>query len=269
MKSINLIDIDQIISLQQDVSEEINDFNLFKFFKTIILENDINCDKDTVIFYTFIERLKRYNIFVLQDQKQHNISIIPHIFSTHYINHQTKNIDLYVTDRFFALYCSGQLQCFKTLEGSDEVSSIDIENYISSFLDIKIDNIYNIDNSQFQSIKEEYINHYTKIKQLKKPKEQLNINKWLPIVVIVALFMAFIYYDNYYIDNEFKQIETKKVEKIILPIVTAIIDNSVLIDGRWYDEKQEYNSYIIEDIGLNEVILIKNESKHIIRINGE
>ncbi len=266
MKSINLIDIDQIISLQKDVSEEINDSNLFKFFKTIILENDITFDKDTVVFYTFIERLKRYNIFVLQDQKQHNISIIPHIFSTHYINHKTKNIDLYVTDRFFALYCSGQLQCFKTLEGSDEVSSIDIENYISSFIDIKIDNIYNIDNYQFKSIKEEYINHYTKIKQLKSPKEKLN--KWLPIVAVVALFMAFTYYYND-TNNATKQIETKKVEKIILPTITSIIDNSILIDGIWYDEKQKYDTYIIEDVDLSEVTLIKNEVRHIIRINGE
>ncbi len=268
MKSINLIDIDQIISLQKDVSEEINDLNLFKFFKTVILENDINFDKDTVVFYTFIERIKRYNIFIVQEQRQHNISIIPHIFSTKYINNQTKNIDLYVTDRFFALYCAGQLQCFKTLEGSDEVSSIDIENYISSFIDIKIDNIYNIDNKKFKSIKEDYLNHYTKIKQLKKPKEKLNFNRWLPIIVIVVLLISFTYYYNH-TNNEVKYLETKKVEKITLPSITAIIDNSILIDGVWYDEKQKYNSYIIEDIGLNEVILINNEVQHIIRINSE
>ncbi len=269
MKSTKLLDIEHIVSIEKSVSEEISKSNLFNFFKTNIIQDDIVFDKDTVIFYTFIKRINRYNIFIIQNQTNQNISITPHIFSVKYITNKSEGVDLYITDKFFVLYCNGQLQCFKAIEG-DKISSDDIENYISSHVDIQVDNIYTIDNNQFEAIKKEYVKSYSKVKKLNKLQQRSNSSKWLLLAIVSILLISYIYYfmktSDIHKEEKCMRIET---EKIVLPTITAVIDNSILINGMWYDVKQKYKEYTIESMNSDQIILIKDKKKYPIRISNE
>ena len=55
--------------------------------------------------------------------------------------------------------------------------------------------------------------------------------------------------------TEIKKIEEKKLQ------VDAIINKSILINGKWYKTNDKVNGYTIKNIGYNSATLIRNEKE--------
>ncbi len=206
----------QIISIK--VTEQITPQFLQEFLKTTLESNNILITNTTLVWYSFIEEIKLYEIYITKSTN-HNVDIYPNILNGFYnTNNKSSTIDLFILDNFFAVYKYGKLYCFKHIKNS---STKDIQNYIIQNYQLNLNNTINYDNIQFNKLLDLY----------KKSKNNANIAKFIKlkkdnsflffiisfiVSIIVFLFFLFSAYNTNLktIDKQFlnMQIKYKKLQ---------------------------------------------------------
>ena len=97
------ISTDQIITLELDVSEEIDNNSLRNFVLTSLDLNNKEYSSKDLICATYIEELKQYQILLIdKDYPKATFQV----FELFYKN-KSEGLDLYLTDKFFCLYKNG------------------------------------------------------------------------------------------------------------------------------------------------------------------
>ena len=125
-----------IKSLLIDVSEEIENKNLKKFFFTSLKLNNLNINKNDFVSLNFISELNKYQVLICSNYLKYAIF---QIFEQFYLQKENINcFDLYLTNDFFCLYKNGKFYYYQNLESKIPIN--DLIEYINKSFFIKIDN---------------------------------------------------------------------------------------------------------------------------------
>jgi len=200
------IETSKIIIIDKYVPEKIETKFLNNFLVTTLQYNNINVDQKTYIWYNYIEYHKLYEIYVIQHQSS-NFNLYPNIFETYYKQQSVKTIDIFIKNNCFSLYKYGKLYAFKTYK---ESSYNDIKLFAEQKYQLKIDNIYHIDNNLFDDLLHKYIDLKYKseinFKQLIVSKQHFYFIYYSLSVIIVFLIYSF----NNYTTKIDQLIDTQK-----------------------------------------------------------
>ena len=269
------IDIDNVIIIEKNVTEEIEKKNLKYFIHTILNEQNHFFDRKTHIFYSFIPSSLKYIIYLTNNKYSKYNSLLPHIFTVMYfLKKLDKNkIDLFTTKNFFALYLYGDMVYYRKIE--ENTHQKDIKNYIEKIFNIIFDNEYNYDEHAVNDIKINYMHNYNKISKIASLNDK---NETKIILIYLLLFLnilvglGIIYvnqYSNYTSNKKAIKIHAKNDLVVKLPVIRAVLLNSILINNVWYNKNDTYKSFLIQDINSNYVVLKKYNKIFNIKISND
>lgn len=142
----------QIKSLFVDVSEEIENKNLKKFISTTLILNNLTLNKNDFLYINFISEINKYQILIFPKQFKY---MIFQIFEHLYIDKNSNNYDLYLTESFFCLYKNGKFYYSQNLESKIVIE--DLISYLNKIFSIKIDNYAVIDEFYQKELEREYL----------------------------------------------------------------------------------------------------------------
>ena len=257
----DFVSIEDIQIIQEKVSEQISTNFLYKFIHTSILNAKLIPSKYN-IYYKYIQDIDIYNIYLLPKVNKEQI-LIPYIFtslySTNKLNYNENH--LFIAQNYFVVYINGNMQCFNKIE--DTSTNNDIKYYVNKHLKINIDTIYEISKNYEQEIKEQYISEYNNIKKLVKLEKQTKKNYIYIVLICVSLVFLFAYIKISQPNKSIKKahtIKVKKIQKLKLPTIKAIVNKNALIDNIWYKKDDNVSVYLIENI-TNEYVNFKYLNK--------
>jgi len=264
---INLVDIQDIITIQKSVTEEISNRHLKDFFFNILEEYDIQSDTYE-LFYVFSNQRKQYNIFLVKNEINKTNILIPYIFTYNYFSKKllSSGVDLFITKDFFVLYINGNMECFK--DNEETSTEEDIKIFLEKYIDMNIDNTYNISEEELELIKSKYTNNYKKIKQINKINSKNNIKliSFISIIILLAIFSINIKEEennNLIIEEPVnKKVLTKLDIQVVLPIIKARVDNCILIENQWLKVGDTYNKFMLLNINDTYVEFNHNDTKY-------
>lgn len=208
----SLIKTCDIQTVTISVTEEIKKQFINEFLTTILETHNILCDENTYIWYKFINQINVYEIYVIDNESSHFI-MESQILSTFYTKNKDYNkIDLFILKDFFVLYSDGQLYSFKSFKESNDE---DIKNYVIQTYKIGLDNIYKIDNVEFQKLKVLYESELANknslnFVRLKKNNTFLIFKIFTSISIIVFLFIIYNTFDNKFYNLDSKLLDIQK-----------------------------------------------------------
>ncbi len=225
---LNFIDTSKIQVVAIKVTEKINSQFLQEFLKTTLESNNIPITNTTLVWHSFIEEVKLYEIYIINDTN-HNIDIYPNILSQFYNNTKNNNTtDLFILDNFFAIYKNSKLYCFKSIKNS---SIKDIKNYVEQTYQLNLDNTASYDDIKFNTL----LNSYKESKSdLNKPKfirlKENNSFLFFIIFLIISIgIFIFILFNTYNtsinsIDNKLSnmQIKYQKLQNKEVPYIKIV-----------------------------------------------
>ncbi len=142
----------QIKLLFVDVSEEIENKNLKKFISTTFILNNLTLNKNDFLYINFITEINKYQILIFPKQFKY---MVFQIFEHLYIDKDSNNYDLYLTNSFFCLYKNGKFYYSQNLESKVIVE--DLISYLNKIFSIKIDNYKFIDEFYQKELEKEYL----------------------------------------------------------------------------------------------------------------
>jgi hypothetical protein len=159
---LNIIPLEQLISIEINVSEKIDDKNLKDFVLTSLELNNKNYSNNDLIYATYIEELNQYQIFIVN--YKYKIATFQ-IFELFY-EEKTEGLDLYLADDFFCLYKNGFFYYYQTIEFVLETE--EFLEFINKKFNTEINNYKRIEKDYLEELKNEYVskNKKTTIKNI-------------------------------------------------------------------------------------------------------
>ena len=196
----NYISSDQIITLELDVSEEIDNNSLRNFVLTSLNLNNKEYSANDLIYTTYIKELKQYQILLINNKFSKAEFQVFELF----YKDKAEGLDLYLCDKFFCLYKNGIFYYYQAIEFSLTID--EFLDFISKKFNTNVNNYKKIEVEELEKLKNEYL-------QNKKKSSLKNINKKRNnsfIFYLIYLFLL-IYICIYYIEQN----STNNVEKPI------------------------------------------------------
>lgn len=194
------ISSDQIITLELDVSEEIDNNSLRNFVLTSLNLNNKEYSANDLIYTTYIKELKQYQILLINNKFSKAEFQVFELF----YKDKAEGLDLYLCDKFFCLYKNGIFYYYQAIEFSLTID--EFLDFISKKFNTNVNNYKKIEVEELEELKNEYL-------QNKKKSSLKNINKKRNnsfIFYLIYLFLL-IYICIYYIEQN----STNNVEKPI------------------------------------------------------
>lgn len=194
----NYISSDQIITLELDVSEEIDNNSLRNFVLTSLNLNNKEYSANDLIYTTYIKELKQYQILLINNKFSKAEFQVFELF----YKDKAEGLDLYLCDKFFCLYKNGIFYYYQAIEFSLTID--EFLDFISKKFNTNVNNYKKIEVEELEKLKNEYL-------QNKKKSSLKNINKKRNnsfIFYLIYLFLL-IYICIYYIEQN----STNNVEK--------------------------------------------------------
>jgi hypothetical protein len=194
------ISSDQIITLELDVSEEIDNNSLRNFVLTSLNLNNKEYSANDLIYTTYIKELKQYQILLINNKFSKAEFQVFELF----YKDKAEGLDLYLCDKFFCLYKNGIFYYYQAIEFSLTID--EFLDFISKKFNTNVNNYKKIEVEELEKLKNEYL-------QNKKKSSLKNINKKRNnsfIFYLIYLFLL-IYICIYYIEQN----STNNVEKPI------------------------------------------------------
>ena len=195
------ISSDQIITLELDVSEEIDNNSLRNFVLTSLNLNNKEYSANDLIYTTYIKELKQYQILLINNKFSKAEFQVFELF----YKDKAEGLDLYLCDKFFCLYKNGIFYYYQAIEFSLTID--EFLDFISKKFNTNVNNYKKIEVEELEELKNEYL-------QSKKKSSLKNINKKRNnsfIFYLIYLFLL-VYICIYYIEQN----STNNVEKPIL-----------------------------------------------------
>ncbi len=192
------ISSDQIITLELDVSEEIDNNSLRNFVLTSLNLNNKEYSANDLIYTTYIKELKQYQILLINNKFSKAEFQVFELF----YKDKAEGLDLYLCDKFFCLYKNGIFYYYQAIEFSLTID--EFLDFISKKFNTNVNNYKKIEVEELEKLKNEYL-------QNKKKSSLKNINKKRNnsfIFYLIYLFLL-IYICIYYIEQN----STNNVEK--------------------------------------------------------
>ena len=194
------ISSDQIITLELDVSEEIDNNSLRNFVLTSLNLNNKEYLANDLIYTTYIKELKQYQILLINNKFSKAEFQVFELF----YKDKAEGLDLYLCDKFFCLYKNGVFYYYQAIEFSLTID--EFLDFISKKFNTNVNNYKKIEVEELEELKSEYL-------QSKKKSSLKNINKKRNnsfIFYLIYLFLL-VYIFIYYIEQN----STNNVEKPI------------------------------------------------------
>ena len=194
------ISSDQIITLELDVSEEIDNNSLRNFVLTSLNLNNKEYSANDLIYTTYIKELKQYQILLINNKFSKAEFQVFELF----YKDKAEGLDLYLCDKFFCLYKNGVFYYYQAIEFSLTID--EFLDFISKKFNTNVNNYKKIEVEELEELKNEYL-------QSKKKSSLKNINKKRNnsfIFYLIYLFLL-VYVFIYYIEQN----STNNVEKPI------------------------------------------------------
>lgn len=194
------ISSDQIITLELDVSEEIDNNSLRNFVLTSLNLKNKEYSANDLIYTTYIKELKQYQILLINNKFSKAEFQVFELF----YKDKAEGLDLYLCDKFFCLYKNGVFYYYQAIEFSLTID--EFLDFISKKFNTNVNNYKKIEVEELEELKNEYL-------QSKKKSSLKNINKKRNnsfIFYLIYLFLL-VYIFIYYIEQN----STNNVEKPI------------------------------------------------------
>ena len=195
------ISTDQIITLELDVSEEIDNNSLRNFVLTSLDLNNKEYSSKDLVCATYIEELKQYQILLIdKDYPKATFQV----FELFYKN-KSEGLDLYLTDKFFCIYKNGTFYYYQAIEFSLTIE--EFLDFINKKFNTNVNNYKKIESNELEELKNKY--SLSKKKSSLKNINQRRDNSFIfYLIYIFLLILIFIYY--------IEQNSTNKTEKQII-----------------------------------------------------
>ena len=158
------ISSDQIITLELDVSEEIDNNSLRNFVLTSLNLNNKEYLANDLIYTTYIKELKQYQILLINNKFSKAEFQVFELF----YKDKAEGLDLYLCDKFFCLYKNGVFYYYQAIEFSLTID--EFLDFISKKFNTNVNNYKKIEVEELEKLKNEYL-------QNKKKSSLKNINK--------------------------------------------------------------------------------------------
>ena len=232
------ISSDQIITLELDVSEEIDNNSLRNFVLTSLNLNNKEYSANDLIYTTYIKELKQYQILLINNKFSKAEFQVFELF----YKDKAEGLDLYLCDKFFCLYKNGVFYYYQAIEFSLTID--EFLDFISKKFNTNVNNYKKIEVEELEELKSEYL-------QSKKKSSLKNINKKRNnsfIFYLIYLFLL-VYICIYYIEQN----STNNVEKPI--------PNTSNLD---YDKFKKEHTFISLENDFNKIF--ESINKHSLEI---
>ena len=232
------ISSDQIITLELDVSEEIDNNSLRNFVLTSLNLNNKEYSANDLIYTTYIKELKQYQILLINNKFSKAEFQVFELF----YKDKAEGLDLYLCDKFFCLYKNGVFYYYQAIEFSLTID--EFLDFISKKFNTNVNNYKKIEVEELEELKNEYL-------QSKKKSSLKNINKKRNnsfIFYLIYLFLL-VYICIYYIEQN----STNNVEKPI--------PNTSNLD---YDKFKKEHTFISLENDFNKIF--ESINKHSLEI---
>lgn len=194
------ISSDQIITLELDVSEEIDNNSLRNFVLTSLNLNNKEYLANDLIYTTYIKELKQYQILLINNKFSKAEFQVFELF----YKDKAEGLDLYLCDKFFCLYKNGVFYYYQAIEFSLTID--EFLDFISKKFNTNVNNYKKIEVEELEELKNEYLKSKKK-SSLKNINKKRNNSFIFYIIYLFLLVYVFIYY--------IEQNSTNNVEKPI------------------------------------------------------
>lgn len=228
-----------LILLQIEVSEKIENKNLKNFISTNFELKNITLNKNDKIFINYIEELKKYQIFVLDENYDFfNFQVFEQFYKEESSKEQN-SFDLYLCNGFFCLYKNGNFYYYQKLNQNIEYDEL-IE-FLNKKFNLTIDNFKQIEKSHLEELKNSYLE-----KNYKQTLPFINLKKDYSFLFFVFYLFALTIF-SFYI---FLKQETKEQVE-----ATFEVDIEVIKSKYKFQSFQEKLNTLSKDIDENSLVL--------------
>ena len=242
----NYAALEEIISIEVDVTEKIAEDNIKKFAFSSLSLNNKNFSNNDLIYINYIKQLKQYQIILINN----NYKYLPFQIFEQFYNKQTKGFDLYLCDNFFCLYKDGLFYYYQKIQLT--LSMEDFLDFIQRKFNAEINTYIKIEKDYLDELKNKYLqnNKSTTLKNINIKKN--NDFKFYLLYIILLFFASFYYYYNE--KNILKDINNELIKTD--NIESEKIKNKYLFVGIENDFKN-----ILKNIKLNNLEILFFEYK--------
>jgi hypothetical protein len=232
---LEFISLEQIISVEINVSEKIDDKNLKDFVLTSLELNNKTFNNNDLIYATYIEELNQYQIFILNNQ--YKIATFQ-VFELLY-EEKSEGLDLYLADDFFCLYKDGLFYYYQTIEFVLKID--EFLEFINKKFNTEINNYKRIEKDYLEELKDKYFlkNKKTTIQNINK-KSNNSFKIYLMYLFLLTSSCIYFYAHQFYIpknekiiDNQTLDFERFKKEHVFLSLENDF--NKILENIRVYN----------------------------------
>ncbi|MDY0052270.1 MAG: hypothetical protein RBR65_06990, partial [Aliarcobacter sp.] len=184
---INYIPKEKIISIEIDVSEQMDKSSLKDFVLTSLTLNNKEYTNNDLIYATYIHELKQYQIFLINNQYK----LVPFQIFELFYDKKTEGLDLYLTNDFFCLYKNGFFYYYQVIEFSLTIE--EFLEFINKKFNTSVNNYKKFEINELEELKNKYYskNRKTSLKNINIKKD----NSFIFYLIYVALLIyLYIYY---------------------------------------------------------------------------
>jgi len=155
IKTFEILDSSEIQSFSVKVTEQIRERYLLDFLRTAIINEQLDINKQSYFYYSFISSALSYEILVFNAPNKNTLPE-PFIFQEEAISN---TLELFITRNYFCLFKDKNLLLYKNI---DNILQEDIQKYIEQLYKIKVDKVTIIDKNRYHSIKDNFITNRKK-----------------------------------------------------------------------------------------------------------
>jgi len=184
---LNYIPKEKIISIEIDVSEQMDKSSLKDFVLTSLTLNNKEYANNDLIYATYIQELKQYQIFLINNQYK----LVPFQIFELFYDKKTEGLDLYLTNDFFCLYKNGLFYYYQVIEFSLTIE--EFLEFINKKFNTSVNNYKKFEINELEELKNKYYskNRKTSLKNINIKKD----NSFIFYLIYVALLIyLYIYY---------------------------------------------------------------------------
>jgi hypothetical protein len=181
------ISSDQIITLELDVSEEIDNNSLKDFVLTSLTLNNKEYSSNDLIYTTYIKELKQYQILLINNKFSKAEFQVFELF----YKDKAEGLDLYLCDKFFCLYKNGIFYYYQAIEFSLTID--EFLDFISKKFNTNVNNYKKIEVEELEELKNKYL-HNKKKSSLKNINKKRNNSFIFYLIYLFLLIYICIYY---------------------------------------------------------------------------
>lgn len=253
-----ILDSLEIQSFSVKVTEKINDKYLLDFLRTAIINEQLEINKKSYFYYSFILSVLSYEILVFNAPNKNSIPE-PFILQEKATAH---TLELFITKNYFCLFNDKNLLLYKDI---DNIFQEDIRKYIEQLYKIKVNKVTIIDENKYHSIKDNFITNSKKYSfdfyTVTKEKSFTLFLVFLFVTMTIFSTVLLIHYNNT-ISTQYKNIYIPQYEKgykkllrlykstnknpinISISFFKYIKNNSITIENIRYKNSKLYTTLI-------------------------